>query len=410
MSFKYLSFVTAGESHGPQLTVIVQGLPAGLGLRAEDVDLDLARRQRGYGRGGRMKIEQDRVRIVGGVRHGRTLGGPIALVIENRDWANWTTAMAVEPVAEPVPRVTRLRPGHADLAAAVKYGFDDVRNVIERASARETAARVAAGAVAKRLLAHFGIQVASHVLQIGPEVAETPALLRLDPSGPRNPAIAEWFAAVEASEVRCGDPAAAERMVAAIRSARTAGDTLGGIFEVVAYGVPIGLGSHVQWDEKLDGRLAQALMSIHSVKAVEIGEGFGAAARPGSAVHDPIGWDAERGWTRPTNRAGGLEGGVTNGMPVVVRGAAKPISTLIHPLPSADLLTKEPSPAHVERSDVCVVPAAGVVGEAMLALTLADAFRQKLGGDSLAEVERSWRAYEASYRPAPPGDRPRADR
>ncbi|MBI4492456.1 MAG: chorismate synthase [Chloroflexi bacterium] len=396
---KYLSFLSAGESHGPQLTIVLQNLPAGLPLSQDDVNHDLARRQRGFGRGGRMQIERDCVRFVGGVRHGATLGSPLAMVIENRDWPNWGQKMAAEPPTEPVEKVTRLRPGHADLAGAIKYAHDDVRNVLERASARETAARVAAGAVARRLLAHFGIEVRSHTVRIGQTEAASPEILRLDPSGSEQAEIRAHWEAVEASEVRCADAQAAARMIEDIRQTRANGNTLGGVFEVVAYRVPIGLGSHTQWDEKLDGRLMQAVGSIHSVKAVELGEALWGASRYGSEVHDPIEWDAALGWRRPTNHAGGLEGGLTTGQPVVVRGFCKPISTLIHPLPSTDLATRQPSPAHVERSDVCVIPAAGVVGEAMVALTLADAFRQKFGGDSVAEIERNYRTYLATYQP-----------
>jgi chorismate synthase len=399
LSLKYLTFLTAGESHGPQLTIVVQNMPAGVRLLAEDVNCDLARRQIGYGRGGRMAIEKDTVQFVGGVRHGCTLGGPIAMVVENKDWVNWTRKMAVEPVEEAIEKVTGLRPGHADLAGAIKYAQDDVRNIIERASARETASRVAAGALAKIFLSHFGIEVRSHTVSIGRNAASSPDLLRVDPSGSDNPEIRAFFASVEASDLRCADADAYARMVADIRATRSAGNTLGGIFEVIAYRVPIGLGSHGQWDEKLDGRLMQLIGSIHSVKAVELGDGVSAASRPGADVHDPIEYDPARGWTRPTNRAGGLEGGITTGQPVVVRGYCKPISTLIHPLPSADLATHQPRPAHVERSDVVVVAAAGVVGEAMVAMALADAFRQKFGGDSVAEIERNYSAYQRTYLP-----------
>lgn len=401
MSLKYLTFLTAGESHGPQLTIVVQNLPAGLPLSTEDVDCDLARRQRGYGRGGRMQIETDRVQFVGGVRHGYTLGGPVAMVVENKDWVNWRTRMAAAPVDEPVEKVTGLRPGHADLAGAIKYAHDDVRNIIERASARETAARVAAGALAKRLLAYFGMEIRSHTVRIGQTTAPSPEYLRLDPRGSENPEIAAFWQQVEASEVRCADADASARMIEDIRRTRSAGNTLGGVFEVIAYRVPMGLGSHTQWDEKLDGRLLQAVGSIHSVKAAELGEGVVAASRYGADVHDPIEYVEGFGWRRPTNRAGGLEGGITTGQPVVVRGYCKPISTLIHPLPSTDLASRQPRPAHVERSDVCVVPAAGVVGEAMVALALADAFRQKFGGDSVSEIERNYRAYLATYLPDP---------
>jgi chorismate synthase len=389
MSLGYLRVLTAGESHGPQLTILVQNLPAGLPVLAADIDVDLARRQKGYGRGGRQQIEHDCVEIVAGVRHGLTMGGPVAMVVKNRDWANWQGKMDIEPVAEPPPPVTRLRPGHADLAGVVKYGLNDVRNVLERASARETASRVAAGGLCKVFLRQFGIEVRSHVLSIGPATAAVPPELQVDPRGASLP----WWPIVEQSPLRTGDPRFETEATELIRSARTAGDTLGGIFEVIAYGLPIGLGTYSQWDERLDGRLAAALMSIQSIKAVEIGEGFANASRPGSAAHDIIDYDQNHGWVRPTNRAGGLEGGVTNGAPLVVRGAAKPISTLIHPLPSVDFATRERDIAHVERSDVCVVPAAGVVGEAMVAIVLADAMRLKFGGDSLREALANFAAF-----------------
>jgi chorismate synthase len=404
MSLKAMTFLTAGESHGQQLTILVQNVPAGLRLPAAAIDEQLRRRQGGHGRGGRMKIEKDRVQLVGGVRHGYTLGSPIAMVIPNLDWPNWVGRMDVEAPPEETPKVTKLRPGHADLAGIVKYAHDDVRNVLERASSRETASRVAAGAVARVFLAEFGIELRSHTVRIGPIEAEVPMHIRGEYAGSANPEIRAFWERVEESDVRCGDAEAAARMKAEINAARTAGDTLGGVFEVVAYNVPIGLGSYSQWDEKLDGRLAGALLSIPSIKGVEVGDGFGEAARRGSAVHDVIEYDPSRGWSRRTNNAGGTEGGVTNGAPLVVRCAAKPISTLIKPLPSVDLATKEESPAHVERSDVCVVPAAGVVGEAMVALVLMDAFRQKFGGDSIDEIRRNVESYVATYQP--PAGRP----
>jgi chorismate synthase len=389
MSLGYIRVATAGESHGPQLTIIVQNLPAGLPIRAADINVDLARRQRGYGRGGRQQIESDQVDIVGGVRHGLTMGGPVAMVVRNLDWPNWEGRMDVEPVAAPPPPVTRLRPGHADLAGAVKYGHQDVRNVLERASARETASRVAAGGVAKAFLRHFGVQVRSQVLGIGPAQASVPEELRVD----RDAAAHDWWQRVEDSDLRTGDATFAEAARTLIKETRTNGDTLGGIFEVIAYGVPMGLGTYAQWDERLDTRLAAAMMSIPSVKGIELGDAFANAARHGSQVHDIIDYKPEAGgWTRPTNRAGGLEGGITNGAPLIVRGAAKPISTLIRPLPSIDLATRERTVAHVERSDVCVVPAAGVVGEAMVALVLADAIRLKFGGDSLQEALMNYHA------------------
>jgi chorismate synthase len=377
-----LRFLTAGESHGKGLTVIVEGLPAGLSLTEQYMEGDLRRRQGGFGRSQRQQIEQDRAEITAGVRHGLTLGSPLALFIPNRDWENWSEAMQPEPFQGDVERVTRLRPGHADLAGAVKYGFDDVRNVLERASARETAARVAAGAVCRRLLEEFGIAVRSHTVSI----SDVSASVDGEP---------DW-AAVEDSPVRSADPEASERMVRAIDAAREAGDTLGGTFEMWATGLPIGLGSHVMWDRKLDGLLAQAVMSIHAVKGVEIGGGFARASTPGSQAHDVIlprrEWQG-RAWRRASNRAGGLEGGITNGEPVIVRAALKPISTLAKPLSSVDLVTAEEIQAHHERSDVCVVPAAGVVGEAMVAIVLARALLDKFGGDSLAETKRNHDAY-----------------
>jgi chorismate synthase len=377
-----LRFLTAGESHGPALLTIVEGMPAGVPLAAAEIDRDLARRQRGYGRGGRQKIERDAVRILSGVRHGKTIGSPIGLLIDNRDAPNWERVMSAVPVEEPPAPVTRLRPGHADLAGALKYGYDDVRDVIERASARETAARTAAGGVAKALLAAVGMTVRSEVVQIG-DVRTT----------------ASWDdERVEASEVRCGDADAAERMIDSIEAARRDGDTLGGVAGVRATGVPPGLGSYAQWDRRLDGRLGQAVLSIPSVKAVSIGDGAAAAAERGSAVHDPI--ESRDGrFTRTRNRAGGLEGGVTNGEDVVLWASFKPISTLMKPLPSADLATGARSPAHVERSDVCVVPAGGVVCEAVVAIVLADAVLEKFGNDSLDDLRAALEGYRARLRP-----------
>jgi chorismate synthase len=367
---------------------IVEGIPAGLPLRAADVDDDLARRQRGYGRGGRMRIELDRVRFVAGVRGGETLGSPIGLAIANRDHASWAGRMGAEPFEAPPEPVTRPRPGHADLAGGLKYDRHDLRDVLERASARETAARVAVGAVCRRFLAELGVDVFAHVVSIG---AVTADVAELAPD--------EVRARARASDLACADSEAEEAMRSAIREASHAGDTLGGTFEVIATGVPPGLGSHVQWDRKLDGRLAQALMSIQAVKGVEIGLGFEAAARPGSLVHDAIAYDAAASsFTRPTNRAGGLEGGVTNGMPVVCRAAMKPIATLRKALPSADVVSKEPFEAAFERSDVCAVAAASVVGEAMVLVTVADAVLEKLGGDSLGEVLRALGGYRAQLR------------
>jgi chorismate synthase len=346
------------------------------------------RRQGGYGRSRRQQLEVDRAQILGGVRHGRTLGSPIAMLIVNRVWEDWQDVMKVGEYDGDPKKVTRLRPGHADLAGAMKYGFDDVRNVLERASARETAARVAVGAVCRRFLEEFGVAVHSHTTSIGDVYAKTSA----EP---------DWKA-VDEDAVRSGDADASARMVAAIDAAKEAGDTLGGTFEMWATGVPIGLGSHIQWDRKLDGQLAQAVMSIQATKGVEIGGGFAVARGPGTEAHDvilpPDQWQG-RPWRRETNRAGGLEGGMTNGEPVIVRGALKPISTLSRPLPSVDLHTGEPIQAHYERSDVCTVPAAGVIGEAMVAIVLARAMLEKFGGDSLAETKRNFEAYQKTVGP-----------
>lgn len=381
-------WLTAGESHGPELVAIVEGIPAGLALLASDIDRDLARRQQGYGRGGRMKIETDRVRILSGVRGGETLGSPIAMAIENRDHANWVGRMGAEPFESPPEPVVRPRPGHADLAGGLKYDRHDLRDVLERASARETAARVAVGAVAKRLLAELGIEVFAHVVAIGDVTAPE---LDLPYAEIRNRA--------EASVLRCADPQATERMREAIREASHQKDTLGGVFEVVALGCPPGLGSHVQWDRRLDGKLAQALMSIQAIKGVEIGLGFEAARRPGSQVHDPIDYDpTQRAFTRASNGAGGLEGGMTNGMPLVCRAAMKPIATLKKPLGSVNVVTKERDDAAFERSDICAVAAAAVVGEAMVAIVLAGEVIDKFGGDSLGELLRNVRAYKEHLR------------
>ncbi|MEA2412409.1 MAG: chorismate synthase [Thermoleophilaceae bacterium] len=377
-----LRFTTAGESHGPGLTAVVEGLPAGLELRPEDIDRDLARRQLGHGRGGRMKIERDRAEVTSGVRHGRTLGSPIALRIQNRDYANWEERMNPWPVDAAVAEVHLPRPGHADLAGVQKYGFTDVRNVLERASARETAARVACGALAKAFLRGFGISVFSHVLQIGS--VEAPVPERLSP---------EDFASVDESPVRCLDGDASAAMVEEINRARKANESLGGVYEVIAFGVVPGLGSHVAWDERIDGRLAQAIMSIQAMKGVGVGDGFELAGRVGSKAHDEIFWSEERGFYRETNRAGGIEGGMTTGDPVVVRGAMKPLPTLTKPLRSVDLATKEPAQALRERTDSCTVPAAGVVGEAMVALVLADECRRKFGGDHVDDALAAAAAY-----------------
>jgi chorismate synthase len=393
-----LRFLTAGESHGQALVTILEGMPAGLRIDFDAVTTELRRRQTGYGRGRRMAIESDRAQVLSGVRHGVTTGGPIGLLIPNKDWENWQRTMAVE--GEPAPGVagvdrpvvTRPRPGHADLAGVVKYGHDDIRNVLERASARETAARVAVGAIARQLLRQLETHIGSHVFCIGSASLADP--------------LAVTFADVRSigvdSPLHCVDAEAERRMIAEIDTAREAGDTMGGAFEVIAHGVPPGLGSHVQWDRKLDGRLAQALMSIPAIKAVGIGRGPLVASLPGSRVHDeilpPAGGARTTttgglGLARPTNNAGGLEGGITNGEDLRVTGYMKPIATLMKPLRSVDLATMAISPATIERSDVCAVPAAAVVGEAMVAIVLADAVTEKFGGDSLPELLDNWRAF-----------------
>jgi chorismate synthase len=378
-----LRLTTAGESHGPGLVAVLEGLPAGLALEREDIDRDLARRQLGHGRGGRMKIESDRATVWGGIRHGRTLGSPIALLIENRDHANWADRMSPWPVEGEVEEVHLPRPGHADLAGVLKYGHTDVRNVLERASARETAARVAGGALAKVFLRELGITVYSHVLQIGSVTTSGEA-----------PANGDEFAGVDDSPVRCLDPGASVAMVAEIDAARKANESLGGVFEVKAFGVMPGLGSHVSGPERIDARIAGAMMSIHAMKGVAIGDGFELAGRVGSEAHDEIFWDPERGYVRETNRAGGIEGGMTTGDPVSVQVAMKPLPTLTKPLRSVDIETKEPAQALRERTDSCTVPAAGVVGEAMLALELARACREKFGGDGMGDVLAAVAAYE----------------
>jgi chorismate synthase len=400
----HLRFTTAGESHGKGYVTIVEGLPAGLPVSADWVDRDLARRMQGYGRGARMKIERDRIEWLAGVRAGETLGSPVAMLIHNRDWANWEDVMAAE-AAEPGElrrrRVARPRPGHADLAGVLKYDRLDARDVLERASARETAARVAAGALARRLLDEFGIEIGSHVLSLGGIRAAPPVPLPV----PLNDA-------ADRSEIRVLDPSVEADIIRRIDEARRAGDTLGGEVEVVARGVVVGLGSHVSWDRKLDGRLAGLLMSIPAVKGVEIGLGFEAARRPGSQVHDPIsgadgqegggavlppvGGDVRGGFRRGSNNAGGLEGGITTGEPVVARVAMKPISTLMAPLPTVDLVSGRSASAQSERSDVTAVPALGVIAEAMVALALADAMLEKFGGDSLGEMRRNYHAYVAA--------------
>ena len=378
-----LKLITAGESHGPGLTCIVEGVPAGLTLDRDALNRDLARRQLGHGRGGRMKIERDQVQVTGGVRHGHTLGGPIALQVANRDYANWEERMNPWPVEAVTAEVHLPRPGHADLVGTQKYGLTDVRDILERASARETAARVAGGAVAKALLAALGVQIRSHVIQIASVLA------------PRRPDLTvEDFERVDESPVRCLDADASAAMVAEIDRLRKANESLGGVFEVVAFGVLPGLGSHVSWTERLDGRLGQAVMSIQAIKAASVGDGIEVAGLPGSQAHDEIFWDQDRGYHRPTNRAGGLEGGMTTGQTVVVRGWMKPLPTLTKPLRSVDIETHEPAEALRERTDSCTVPAAGVVAEAMVAFVLADAYREKFGGDHIDDARAALDAYE----------------
>lgn len=367
-------FLTAGESHGPCLTAVIEGLPAGLPVDLAAVNRDLARRQQGYGRGGRMRIERDEAEVLSGLRFGRTLGSPLTLSVRNRDWANWQERMSpTGPAAGEA--VTAPRPGHADLAGVQKYEHDDIRNILERASARETAARVAVGAVARQLLAAVGITVAAHVVAVGSVAAERRAYT-----------VPELAALTAASQLACADPAAETAMIAAIDAAKARGDTLGGVFEVVAGGMLPGLGSHVQWDRRLDGQLAAALMSIPAIKGIEFGEGFANAALPGSQAHDEIFYDASRGYYRRTNRAGGVEGGISTGEDLIVRAVMKPIPTLMAPLASVDIVTKATARANTERSDVCAVPAAAVVGEAAVAVVLAGAVLAKFGGDSLGDL------------------------
>jgi chorismate synthase len=377
-----LRLITAGESHGPGLTCIVEGLPAGLTLDQDSLNRDLARRQLGHGRGGRMKIERDQVNVTGGVRHGRTLGGPIALQVANRDYANWEERMNPWPVSNPPDEVHLPRPGHADLVGTQKYGLTDVRDILERASARETAARVAGGAVAKAYLAALGVQVRSHVIQIASVKAPQSPRLRL-----------EDFDQVDESPVRCLDDDAGQAMVAEINRLRKANESLGGVFEVQVFGLLPGLGSHVSWEERLDGRLAQAMLSIQAIKAVSIGDGMEVAGLPGSQAHDEIFWDEGQGYHRHTNRAGGLEGGMTTGDTLVVRGWMKPLPTLTKPLRSVDTETHQPTEALRERTDSCTVPAAGVVAEAMVAFVVADAYRSKLGGDHMGDTVAALEAY-----------------
>jgi chorismate synthase len=380
-------FETAGESHGQCLVATLTGLPAGIPISLAQIDRELWRRQQGYGRGGRMKIEKDSVQIVAGVRHSQTIGAPIAIIIENRDWKNWTAILPVEDYessAEHRKPVTRPRPGHADLPGCIKYDYHDARYILERASARETTARVAVGAIAKQFLRQFGVEVLSHVVAVGPVWLN------------RTAAWEELVALSQRQEVllACVDPDVEQQMKAVVDEAYRTGDTIGGVFEVVARGLPVGLGSHITWDSRLDGKLAQAIVSMQAVKGVEIGFAAEGAASFGSKVQDTIHYDKQaREFTRGANRAGGLEGGMTNGQDLLVRGFLKPISTLRRPLESVDLETREPSAAAYERSDVCVVPAAGVIGEAMVAIVLAQAFLEKFGGDSLRETRRNYESY-----------------
>ncbi|MFD3446105.1 chorismate synthase [Microbacteriaceae bacterium 4G12] len=378
-----MRYLTAGESHGPQLTTIIEGVPAGLSLVAEDIDNELARRQKGHGRGRRMQIEKDQAQILSGVRHGYTLGSPITLVVENRDFKHWTKIMGAAPFIEEDQEVkrqiTRPRPGHADLNGAIKYGHRDMRNVLERSSARETTVRVAAGAVAKRILEELGVKVASHVIEIGGVKAKKCSYQSLE----------ELQQITEASPVRCLDEEAAKSMMQAIDDAKTNGDSIGGVVEVVIEGMPVGVGSYVHYDRKLDAKLAAAIMSINAFKGVEIGIGFEAAHKPGSLIHDEILWDEVNGYTRRTNNAGGIEGGMTTGMPIVVRGVMKPIPTLYKPLQSIDIDTKEPFQASIERSDSCAVPAASVVAEAVVAWELAAILLEQFGQDRIEEIQEN---------------------
>jgi chorismate synthase len=391
-----LRLITAGESHGPGLTCLLEGLPAGLPLRPEDLNEDMARRQLGHGRGGRMKIEKDTARVTAGIRHGVTLGGPIALQVENRDYANWEERMSPWPVDAEVAEVHLPRPGHADLVGTQKYKQTDVRNILERASARETAARVAGGALCKAFLAALGVQVRSHVIQIAsvhaPERTRS-GTPHIGGQASERPLTLSDFDEVDSSPVRCLDADAGRAMVAEINALRKANESLGGVFEVQSFGLIPGLGSHVSWEQRLDGRLAMGILSIQAMKGVAIGDGFQIAGVPGSQAHDEIFYSEQRGYYRETNRCGGLEGGMSTGEPLIVRGAMKPLPTLTKPLRSVDISTHEPAEALRERTDSCTVPAAGVVGEAMVALVLADAYRRKFGGDHIDDVRQALDAY-----------------
>ncbi len=389
-----IRFLTAGESHGQALNAIIEGLPANLEISEVEIRYDLARRQRGYGRGGRMQIEKDYARIMTGVRYGKTLGSPVSLLLENKDWPNWTEKMSVTPVDNPVPKLQMPRPGHADFSGMVKYQQDDLRNLLERSSARETTMRVAVGAVCKKLLSEFGIKIYGHVVRIGSVESHFSGLnvTRKDFDDPDF--VENWndtFNQVESAEMACADAKANKAMMDLVDDAKEKGTSLGGQFEVIATGLPVGLGSHVHWDRKLDAHIAYAMMSINAMKSVEIGMGVGVAQNPGSAVHDQIYYNKKNGYYRTSNNAGGLEGGMTNGEPVIARISMKPLPTMVTPLDSVDVKTKSSKQAHYERADVCAVPAAVIVGEAMMAIVLANALIDKIGGDSIEEMKRNYK-------------------
>jgi len=397
--FKY---ITAGESHGPEVTAVIKSLPAGLKIDIEKINNELFRRQQGYGRGGRMEIESDKVNITSGLRSGLALGTPLTMRIENKDWKNWQKVMSPDGSNEDAEKLTNPRPGHADLPGALKYNFRDLRNILERASARETAARTAVGAVAKQFLKEMNIEIYSHVVQIGSIKSDSWAEIKkkekfkMESSEDNNlisEKIKKYFKKVEKSPLRCGSENKTEAMIELINSWRSEGDSVGGIFEIIIRNMPVGIGSHVHWDYKLDSKLAGALMSIQAIKGVEIGTGFAAAARPGSKVHDEIYYDKEKGFYRKTNNAGGVEGGISNGEEIVLRLAMKPIPTLAKPLHTADLITKEERQAAKERSDVCAVPSASIVGEAVSAAVIAESLCKKFGGDSMEEIKRNYNTY-----------------
>ncbi len=397
--FKY---ITAGESHGPEVTAVIKSLPAGLKIDIDKINEDLFRRQQGYGRGGRMEIESDSVKITSGLRSGLTLGTPLTMRIENKDWKNWQTVMSPDGLNEDAEILTNPRPGHADLPGALKYNFRDLRSVLERASARETAARTAVGAIAKQFLKEMNIEIYSHVVQVGTIKSDSWAEIKKKEKSEIETAeykdlapekIKKYFKKVEKSPLRCGIENKTEEMIELINSWRAEGDSVGGVFEIIVRNIPVGVGSHVNWDYKLDSRLAGALMSIQAIKGVEIGAGFDTAARPGSKVHDEIFYNKEKGFYRKTNNAGGLEGGISNGEEIVLRLAMKPIPTLAKPLHTADLITKEERQAAKERSDVCAVPSASIVGEAVSAAVIAQSFCKKFGGDSMGEIKRNYKSY-----------------